>query len=66
MANETNTSLRSRIRAMEKGDQITVSLDDYAVTTVRSYASDLAFFDGRRYITRRDRGNRATIIIRVS
>lgn len=61
-----NTSLRSRMIAMQPGDKLTVPLEKYAPTTVRSYVSDLNFLYMRRYTAERNRETRTYTISRLS
>lgn len=51
---------------MKVGEVITVPLSQYGYTTVRSYASDLSFATGRRYVSRRAKDIRAYTITRES
>ena len=60
------TSLRSRMIAMQPGDTLTVPLEKYAPTTVRSYVSDLNFLYLRKYTATRDRAARSYTISRLS
>lgn len=61
-----NTSLRSRVLAMEVGEKITIPVSEYGYTTIRSYASDLGFAANRKYSARRDRETRTYTIIRTA
>lgn len=47
-------------------ESITISLDSYGYTTIRSYASELGFATGRKYTTRRNRAERTYTITRLS
>ena len=60
-----NTSFRSRIINMEKGESITVPISEVGYTTVRSYASDLGFAFNRRYSAHRNRAERTYTITRI-
>lgn len=51
---------------MEVGEKLTVPLSQYGYTTIRSYASDLSFATGRRYVARRNKEARAYTITRMS
>lgn len=61
-----NTSLRSRVLAMEVGDTLTISLDDYGYTTIRSYAYELGLCAERTFTTHRDREARTYTIERTA
>lgn len=52
--------------AMQPGDTLTVPLEKYAPTTVRSYVSDLNFLYLRKYTATRDRAARSYTISRLS
>lgn len=58
-------SFRQQIIDMEKGDQITISVDVIGYTTIRSYASDLGFAYNRKYSATRNRANRTYTITRI-
>lgn len=64
--NEKNVSLQSRVKDMQPGERVVVSLDEYSPTTIYNYASDLGFSLGRVYTTRRNRQDRTIEIKRVS
>lgn len=64
--NEKNVSLQSRVKDMQPGDRMTVSIDEYSPTTIYNYCSDLGFSLGRVYTTRRNRQERTIEIQRVS
>lgn len=59
-------SFRQQIVDMEKGDQITISVDVIGYTTIRTYASDLGFAYNRKYSTTRNRTNRTYTITRIA
>ena len=61
-----NTPLLSRIRTMEVGDEITVSVDAYAYGTVRRYATDMSFTLARKFRSHLDRKSRTYTITRLS
>lgn len=61
-----NKSFRQRIIDLEKGEQITISVDAIGYTTIRSYASDLGFAFNRKYSTSRNRASRTYTITRLS
>lgn len=61
-----NTSLRSRVLAMEVGEIITIPVSEYGYTTIRGYASDLGFATNRKYSTKRNREARTYTIIRTA
>ena len=63
---ERKPSLQSRVKDMQPGDRMTVSLDEYSQTTIYNYTSDLGFELGRVYTTRRNRQARTIEIQRVS
>ena len=52
--------------AMQPGDTLTVPLEKYAPTTVRSYVSDLNFLYLRKYHAERNRATRTYTIQRLS
>lgn len=52
--------------AMQPGDTLTVPLEKYAPTTVRSYVSDLNFLYMRKYHAERNRATRTYTIQRLS
>ena len=58
-------SFRQQIIDMEKGDQITISVDVIGYTTIRTYASDLGFAYNRKYSATRNRVNRTYTITRI-
>lgn len=60
-----NTSFRSRVINMEKGESITIPVTEIGYTTVRSYASDLGFAFNRRYTAHRNRAERTYTITRL-
>jgi len=60
-----NTSFRSRVINMEKGESITIPVTEIGYTTVRSYASDLGFAFNRRYSAHRNRAERTYTITRI-
>lgn len=61
----TNKSLRASILDLAAGESLTISLDSYGYTTIRSYASDLGFATDRTYRTTRNRAERTYTITRV-
>lgn len=63
---ENRTSLQSRVKDMQPGDRMTVSIDEFSPTTVYNYCSDLGFELQRVYRTRRDRQARTMEITRES
>jgi hypothetical protein len=62
----TNKSLRASILEMGIGESLSISLDSYGYTTIRSYASELGFATGRTYRTRRNREDRTQTITRIA
>lgn len=50
---------------MEPNDVLTIPVDAYAFTTLRSYASDLSYSLRRKYSTRRNREARTFTITRI-
>jgi hypothetical protein len=60
------TSLQSRVRDMQPGERMTVSIDEFSPTTIYNYCSDLGFEMQRVYRTRRDRQARTMEITRES
>ena len=63
---EKKTSLQSRVKDMQPGDRMVVSIDEYSPTTIYNYASDIGFEMGRVYTTSRNRQERTMEILRVS
>lgn len=63
---EEKRSLQSRVKDMQPGDRMTVSIDEFSPTTVYNYCSDLGFELQRVYRTRRDRQARTMEITRES
>jgi hypothetical protein len=51
---------------MEVNEEITISVDLYGYTTIRSYASDLGFATKRTFKTRRNRDERTYTITRIA
>lgn len=60
------TSFRQRVINMEKGESITIPVEEVGYTTIRSYASDLGFAYNRRYSARRNRAERTYTITRTA
>lgn len=54
MAKE-NTSLRSRMAAMKKGEVLVLKAEDYPSSTIRNYASDIGFRFRRKITVSIDR-----------
>ena len=63
---ENKQSLRSRVKDMQPGESIVVSLDDYSPVTIYNYASGIGFAMNRTYVTSRDRQARTIEIRRES
>ena len=63
---DNTMSLRSRVIALGVGESVTISVLDYSITTIRSYASELGLQLGRTFSTRCDRTNKAYSIIRTA
>jgi hypothetical protein len=61
-----NQSLRASILDMAVNEEITISVDLYGYTTIRSYASDLGFATKRTFKTRRNRDERTYTITRIA
>jgi len=59
-----NKSFRASVLEMQVGEVLTIPVELYAYTTIRSYASDLGFAANRVYRTRRNRKERTYSIIR--
>ena len=51
---------------LQVGQSITIPLDRYGYTTIRSYASDLGFAFNRKYTTSRNKAERSYTITRIS
>ena len=64
--NMDNTSFRKRIIDMQRGESITISVEQIGYTTIRGYASDLGFAYMRRYSTHRNREDRTYTITRIA
>ena len=60
-----NTSFRSRVINMQRGESITIPVTEIGYTTVRSYASDIGFAFNRRYTAHRNRAERTYTITRI-
>lgn len=61
---EKTNSIRGRLIEMEPGAMLAFPIEVIGSSTIRSYASDLSFLLGRRYVTRRDRATRQVIVKR--
>lgn len=61
-----NQSFRSQVVNMGVGDKLTVSLDDVAYDTIRSYASNIGFQLQRKYSTKRNAAERSYTITRTA
>lgn len=60
-----NRSFRQRIIDMNRGESITISVEQVGYTTIRGYASDLGFAYRRKYSTHRNREERTYTITRI-
>lgn len=60
------TSFRQRVINLDRGESITISVDEVGYTTIRGYASDLGFAYNRRYSTHRNRAERTYTITRTA
>lgn len=60
-----NTSFRSMVINMQRGESITIPVTEVGYTTIRGYASDLGFAYNRKYSTRRNREERTYTITRL-
>ena len=60
------TPLRQRFLALDKDEELEVSLDEFRMTTIYSYCSDLGFATGRTFKCRRNRATRSYIITRTA
>ena len=63
--NMDNTSFRSRVINMQRGESITIPVEQVGYTTIRGYASDLGFAYKRKYSTHRNREERTYTITRI-
>lgn len=63
--NMDNVSFRKRIINMQRGESITISVEQVGYTTIRGYASDLGFAYKRKYSTHRNRVERTYTITRI-
>ena len=61
-----NKSLRASILEMKVGEQLTIPVEDYGHTTIRTYASELGFCMERKYRTKRNTKERTYTITRES
>ena len=61
-----NRSFRQRIIDMNRGESITISVEQVGYTTIRGYASDLGFAYKRKYSTHRNRAERTYTITRTA
>ena len=59
-------SLRQRMIDLPINGEIEVSLDSFAMSTIRSYVSDLNFTMGRTYTSKRDRARRIYTVTRIA
>lgn len=64
--NMDNTSFRKKIIDMQRGESITISVEQIGYTTIRGYASDLGFAYKRKYSTHRNREDRTYTITRIA
>ena len=62
----TNKSLRASILDLAVNEEITIPINLYGYTTIRSYASDLGFAADRKFKTRRNREERTYTITRLA
>ena len=60
-----NRSFRQRIIDMNRGESITISVEQVGYITIRGYASDLGFAYKRKYSTHRNREERTYTITRI-
>ena len=60
-----NQSFRKRIINMQRGESITIPVEQVGYTTIRGYASDLGFAYKRKYSTHRNRAERTYTITRI-
>ena len=61
-----NPSLRQQILDLPVNGELHVSIDDYAMSTIHGYVSDLGFASGRTFKSTRDRVNRSYIVKRLA
>ena len=61
-----NTSFRARVINMQRGESITIPVEQVGYTTIRGYASDLGFAYKRKYSTHRNREDRTYTITRIA
>lgn len=61
-----NLSFRRRIINLNRGESITVPVEQVGYTTIRGYASDLGFVYKRKYSTHRNREERTYTITRIA
>lgn len=59
------TSFRARVINMQRGESITIPVEQVGYTTIRGYASDLGFAYKRKYSTHRNRAERTYTITRI-
>ena len=60
-----NQSFRQKIINMQRGDSLTIPVEQVGYTTIRGYASDLGFAYKRKYSTHRNREDRTYTITRI-
>jgi len=60
------TSFRARVINMQRGESITIPVEQVGYTTIRGYASDLGFAYKRKYSTHRNREERTYTITRIA
>lgn len=65
-AMENTTPLRQKVKQLEVGESLTLTMQEVGYTTLRSYASELGLQFQRKYSTRHNRENRTVTITRNS
>lgn len=65
MAKE-NTSLRSRMAGMKKGEVLVIKAEDHPSTTIRNYASEIGFRMRRKITVSIDRDANTFTVKRLS
>ena len=63
---DNTLSLRQRFLALEKNEDMDISLEEFAYSTIASYASDLGFQTGRKFTCRRNRATRSYTVTRTA
>lgn len=66
MEHKERINLRGSMLALEPQQELVVSVEDFAYTTVRSYVVELGWQFQRKYTCRRNREDRTYTVTRLS